>query len=185
MILKTYAIKAAIYQVIVQNADYLAWVASEHPGIGSAASIVAEIGGDTPSDKVVMPAIRYRLVKNYPQQPPRTTPRSVTFDIYVESNTNSTDELDELLDLMRDVFLGSEGREFGVFTESANYKTAVGATDDELSLMVWDVKEIDRGEIGTGDPTFQNNAGMPLSMPNYHYGFSRFQMTVADARSIV
>lgn len=183
-IVKTYALKAAIYQMIVQHPDFLAWAAAEYPALDDPTKLVKEVGSNSPSKDTIMPAICYRVVYNDPEKQPRRDIRLVTFDILAESNKNSTDELDELLDLMRDIFLDNDGRELGIFTEGSGYKDAVGATGEELSLMLWGVKEIARGEI-TPDPTFSTGSDQLLAMPNYHYGYVRMQMTVADARSIM
>lgn len=178
MALTRYNIKALLFQAIVQDTAFVAWVVDYHSSL-TTTQLVAELGSNVPSTQVKYPAIRYKIVSDLPESTDREGMRTVIFDIYMENRDENSDQADDLMGIVRDIFVANKGRALGVFSESSAYATAIG--DSDKQVRVWDVREVANEQIKSSEERGRNSRDLRLETKGeIYFSMIRFTSTMAD-----
>lgn len=177
--IKRKKIKQLLYQYIVQHPLVIAWFADKYPE-AVPADHIAETGSLISKDKVKFPAIRFRLNDQQPIAHCNDCDgqEEVFFEIAIQDMTDTNEEGDELIDLIREILFVDCGEALGRFSESEDFSDAVGEGNE---MRVWEVEEITSDQIRVEEEsTNQPSTSFWETNGLYTLNLLRFRMSIAD-----
>jgi hypothetical protein len=173
--------KIVIYQRLLQSIDLLNWYTSRYSA-SSLQPYIYESSQSLPSKDIKYPSIRYKLLP--PMHPIASCDlctEEMIFDIYIESRKENTNESDELIDIVRNLFFENCGRGTGIFTETNEQYILL--TGGQRQVHTWDAEVIFQDQFG-GDPNEGriNASGLANIHTDGQYFFNvlRFKIAIAE-----
>jgi hypothetical protein len=177
----TRKLKTALYQKLILDTELINYYTSEVEDYsGNIDDYIAESGLELQPRDIKYPAVRFKILDNLPTEPCRNCDdkRKILFDIYFESRQMNSDEIDDLMDITRDIYTEDCGRALGLFTETSTYALIAGSGEE---LDVWDIEEIAYNKYKAVDEPRIIRQESKESGVNY-LGFIRFQMIAGSNR---
>lgn len=170
--------KTLIYQYALQNPELLAWFTENYP-FATVTEHFSEFGLTDNASDIKYPAIRYKLVKDDPIRRDKCDGlRFCTLHIYIESAQENTNEVDELIELFRNIYTEKEGRAIGIFSESTGYVNDFGA---ESSMKVNDSYEVTSDVVKNQAQSTSVSGVNNLQLSGYRwFGILILSMDVAE-----
>ena len=174
-------IKTLLYQRLYQNVQLQDWYSS-HYSAGSLQPYIFEAGQRIPSEEIPFPAIRYKLLPPlWPVSSCENCTEDIYFDIYIESRKENTNESDELMDIIRDIFFERCGRGTGIFSQEN--EAYLELTSGNGGIETWDAEEVYQDQF-TSDPA--QGQALNRAVAGIHadgftiIGILRFKITIAN-----
>ena len=178
--LSSQKVKTAIYQKIIQDAQLQEWFLENYNSI-DVDIYVWESGSELLPAEIKFPAIRYKLTGNRPYSRGECNNcgwrRLIDFDIYVESVDSNTRESDELIDIVKDIFLEDCGRGLGSFTGTAGY---IGVAGSGFGIETWDIEEVTSGQFRAQEEPFDFTGQKPVRNGKSIFSYVRFVGAMAS-----